>query len=179
MGSQDDDYIIDALIRAEDERIRRFPLFHATYEERQRQYGRAPALEHPKTLPTPPPVMVLSGNRHEQLLPSVEEQLRHEYETHARPTNLNEEWRRQRSAPPPPYYSGPLLTLKTKGPFTRYEVIAHRPPLPPRFDSKKTREECRSTHYPRPVLPRTSAGQRDPKPGESLRRWKMSMGLCD
>ncbi|ORC92126.1 uncharacterized protein TM35_000043400 [Trypanosoma theileri] len=177
-----DDAAIDALIRAEDARLRQFKLFHASREARLREYG---GQSPPPPPPTPPAPNrpALRGGPMETLTPDVEEALMREYTTRYRPNKMSqeEEISRRHSTPPPPGYCGPMLTLTTSGPYTRYEVLAVRPPPRPHYDESGQKRKSRSSHYPRPVPPVSQEEEKEkkPQPGESLRRWKYNMGLTD
>ncbi|KAH9601540.1 hypothetical protein LSM04_003596 [Trypanosoma melophagium] len=182
-----DDTAIDALIHAEDERLRRFQLFHQTKEERRRVYGAIPSNPPP---PAPPPANrpTLTGNEEGRLTPDTEETLVCEYRDRSG-TNRNSNSNNNKAGAigmrhrtPPPNYTGPMLTLTTDGPYTRYEVLAARPPPRPHYDENKPKLKPRSSHYPRPVefvLQEDDEMKKKPQPGESLRRWKYNMGLTD
>ncbi|RNF01295.1 hypothetical protein TraAM80_07092 [Trypanosoma rangeli] len=173
-----DEAAVDALIREEEERVRQFKLFHCTDDERRREYGAVPKpVSQPP--PPPPPRAKLSGSPLEMLSENAEEALVHEYEQYRRggdEDDINMTLRCK--GPPPPNYDGPLLTLTTRGPYTRVEVLACRPPVRPRFDGKKTLEKDRSPYYPRPLREKPKEDN-VARPGDSLRRWKYSMGFPD
>ncbi|RNF26623.1 uncharacterized protein Tco025E_01415 [Trypanosoma conorhini] len=170
------DAAVDALIREEEERVRQFKLFHCTEEERRREYGAVPK-PLPSAPPPLPPRAKLTGPPLEMLSEDAEEALVHEYKRYRRGNDEDDTAvTLQSKRPPPPNYDGPLLTLTTRGPYTRVEVLAARPPMRPRFEGKKVSEKNRSRYYPRPLREKPNEGS-IAKQGDSLRRWKYSMGL--
>ncbi|EAN85023.1 hypothetical protein TcCL_NonESM00189 [Trypanosoma cruzi] len=171
-----DDDAVDALIREEESRVRQFKLFHCTDEERRRQYGAVSRPMLPEPSPSPPKVK-LTGIPLEMLPVEAEEMLVHEYEQH-RSAKHDVDIDLRRRGLPPPYYDGPLLTLRTRGPYTRFEVLACRPPMRPRVEGKKASQKDCSQHYPRPLREKPKEDT-VAMPGDSLRRWKYSMGLLD
>ncbi|EAN77130.1 uncharacterized protein TEOVI_000447800 [Trypanosoma equiperdum] len=124
----------------------------------------------------PPPKKKLRGLICEMLPVEDEEFLCDEYDELARSPNDMDRWVGHHRDPPPPHYSGPVLTLKSWGPYTRFEVLSSLPPVPPRFDGKK--KVCnRSRHYPRPALPKCNKSLDQKKQSNSLWLWKRSMGF--
>nr|CCC93091.1 conserved hypothetical protein [Trypanosoma congolense IL3000] len=163
---------IDALIRDDEQRRSRRPpevMSQCRVESQQAEEDSLPQLN---------PEGMLSGLPCEALSLDDEAMLLEEYKKQRESSKSSFTVCTSRNATlPPPYYSGPVLTLSTKGPYTRFEVLSTLPPVRPNFDAKKKREESRSKYYPRPVRQKFSEQGEEGKTRSSLWLWKRSMGL--
>ncbi|KEG12356.1 hypothetical protein DQ04_01771040 [Trypanosoma grayi] len=171
-----DDAAVDALIREDEKRLQQSELLDHSEAERRRLYYGAVELPKQPEKPPPPPRARLTGTTIDTLSDDIEESLVREYKRQRHGDN-DAEADLRRDGPPPPNYDGPFLTLTERGPYTRFEVLAQRPPMRPHVGGKAV-EKPRSRHYPRP-LDNASKKTCNSGPGDSLRRWKYTMGLTN